>query len=58
MPPSTSGASSDVPPSYSEAISSKSSQKVINPDETTALNTGDKMGYTSGIKKARFSLDR
>ena len=42
----TSPAATDAaPPSYSEAINHGSNPK---PDETTALNSGDKMGYTPG----------
>lgn len=46
-PLSSAGVTSDVPPpSYSEVISEKSSQDLSKPNETTALNSGDKPGYT------------
>ena len=51
-PSSTPGAATDTPPSYSEAIN-VNSQGSIKPDETTALNTGDKMGYTPGRASSR-----
>lgn len=46
IPPSASGAPTDVPPSYSEAINVGNSHEIIKPNETTALNAGDKSGYT------------
>ena len=48
--PSESGATSSAPPpSYSEVIQEKSSQELEKPNETTALNAGEKVGYTPGI---------
>ena len=38
-----------APPSYSEAVNLGSNPK---PDETTALNSGDKMGHTTDMTES------
>ena len=38
----------DSPPTYTEAMEEKRSQDSTKPNETTALNSGDKVGYTPG----------
>ena len=38
----------DCPPTYNEAMEEKHSQDSTKPNETTALNSGDKVGYTPG----------
>lgn len=53
IPPSSSGAATDAPPSYSEAIIvNKNSQEFTKPNETTALNSGDKTGYTPDMTES------
>ena len=36
------------PPTYQEVVNEKNSQDSIKPNETTALNAGEKIGYTPG----------
>ena len=38
----------DSPPTYNEAMEERQSQDSTKPNETTALNSGDKVGYTPG----------
>lgn len=52
-PQSSSGSTADVPPPcYSEVIREKSSQDLSKPNETTALNSGDKTGYTPDMTES------
>merc|ERR1712141_792313 len=51
--PSESGATSSAPPpSYSEVVHEKSSQDLEKPNETTALNAGEKVGYTPDMTES------
>jgi hypothetical protein len=49
VPPTNSEVVTDVPPpTYQEVVKEKNSQDSIKPNETTALNAGEKVGYTPG----------
>jgi len=53
VPPTNSEVVADAPPpSYQDAVNEKNSQDSIKPNETTALNAGEKVGYTPDMTES------
>merc|ERR1712080_304071 len=53
VPPTNSEVVADAPPpSYQDAVNKKNSQDSIKPNETTALNAGEKVGYTPDMTES------
>lgn len=50
--PSNQEAAADAPPPYTEVMEEKNSPDSTKPNETTALNSGDKVGYTPDMTES------